>query len=266
MLSIFNSISRPLAMAWYSPTKFYHHIADLTMWQMKPTKEMYTRLHLRYRPSALQLTETYPSIIDWIPFSVLRDKLILFHSANPFLDQIICDIATAYVVETDVSMLISLQAPTLGYVRVWDLIRAMGEKDPGILNPSSRGTIGMSRSNGQKRRSSPFLESNAKNEADGYSLPAPSVEALFQNEAYARLAFKALRMDDGVAIFKLDPALFAKYPELYDADSDSLASGIPVAPMQQETIPIPTPLDESTLRIYHHYADWSFDAICHAGM
>ncbi|KAH8801400.1 hypothetical protein F5884DRAFT_513647 [Xylogone sp. PMI_703] len=233
MLSMFHSLNRPLAMAWYISTKLYHHVAALTMWQMKPTREMYARLHPRYRPSALQLTETYPIVIDWVPFSVLRDKLILLHSANPFLDEIVCDLSTAYVVETDLSKLVASEAPTLGYVKVWDLIQAMYEND----------------------------SDHTGDEVKDITLPAPSAGVLFHNKDYARLAFRTLGMDDGVSIYKVDPAIFAKYPELYEPNCDILASGTPLLREEQTSIPRPAALNKSAVSIYRHFADWSLNAI-----
>lgn len=121
MLSMFNSLTRPLAMSWYTPTKWYNHISDLITWQLNPTREMYAHLHPRYRPSALQISESgsYPTFIDWSPFPAIRDKLILMHAANPLIDEIILELANSYVVETDLSLLISTaRQPMRGYVHL----------------------------------------------------------------------------------------------------------------------------------------------------
>lgn len=244
-------------MAWYTKTKFYHHITRLTMWQMHPTRDMYTRLHPRYRPSALQLTETYPQIIDWCPFTALRNKLILLHASNPFLDQIICDIATAYVVETDLSELVALDKPTLGYVRVWDLIQAMGhESQSDMFHPvGGRGGVTKERDRAQGDTISGDVR------LSGNQLPAPSSAELFARKEYASQAFRALRMDQGASLYLVDPVLFQKYPELYDPDARLMASGVSLAPEHRTTIPPPLPLQESTLDIYRQFADWALNVI-----
>ncbi|KAE8423000.1 hypothetical protein BDV36DRAFT_175001 [Aspergillus pseudocaelatus] len=257
MLSLFNSIYRPLAMSWYTPTKFYYHITSLTMWQLNPTRELYMQLPMRYRPSALQLSESYPPIIDWCPFPSIRDRLIMLHAANSNIDQIICDIATAYVIETDISTIIQLDRPTFGYIRVWDLIQAMDEPTDCLSSnaPESFATTNLAAY--QAEISSIEQETDFQE----VSLPAPSMEALFQTDKYARLAFKELRMDDGVARFKLDPLLFEKYPELYEPGDTIVATGLAVRPAHLTSIPTPRAVEQSTLRIYNNFADWCFNMI-----
>ncbi|KAE8370303.1 hypothetical protein BDV27DRAFT_119611 [Aspergillus caelatus] len=257
MLSLFNSIYRPLAMSWYTPTKFYYHITSLTMWQLNPTRELYMQLPMRYRPSALQLSESYPPIIDWCPFPSIRDRLIMLHAANSNIDQIICDIATAYVIETDISTIIQLDRPTFGYIRVWDLIQAMDEPTDCLSSnaPESLATTNLAAY--QAEISSIEQETDFQE----VSLPAPSMEALFQTDKYARLAFKELRMDDGVARFKLDPLLFEKYPELYEPGDTIVATGLAVRPAHLTSIPTPRAVEQSTLRIYNNFADWCFNMI-----
>lgn len=150
---------------------------------------IYSRLHANYRPSAVQLLEDYPSVIDWCPFPILRDKLILLHSANPYLDQIICDIATAYVVEVDADKFVLGQLGR-AYIRVWDLICGF-EPDDIENDPVQSSDLD------REQLLGPEL-------AQGhlpFSLPAPNVETLFQ-PPYTRRAFKSLGFDDGVPRFK----------------------------------------------------------------
>ncbi|RSM12143.1 hypothetical protein CEP52_002673 [Fusarium oligoseptatum] len=240
MLSLFHSLSRPAALAWYTATKFQDNVADLLLWQMDRSRVIYSRLHASYRPSALQLLEDYPSVIDWCPFPTIRDKLILLHSANPCLDQIICDIATAYVVEVDAGRLL-LGHSGQGYIRVWDLVCAL-EADDDNTNPCDSIDPQL-----------PFF------------LPAPSIEDLFEAQC-AREAFKVLGLDDGVPRFKIDPSFFIQYPELYDPGADIIAAGAPIAPKVQTTIPLPTLPRQETVGIYQNVADWCVSAISKASL
>ncbi|KAM0424214.1 hypothetical protein ACHAPT_010586 [Fusarium lateritium] len=237
MLSLFHSLSRPAALTWYTATRFQDNVADLILWQMDRSRSAYSRLHASYRPSALQLLEQYPSVIDWCPFPTVRDKLILLHSANPCLDQIICDIATAYVVEVDAGRLLLGQSGQ-GYIRVWDLVCAL-EADNGDADLAHIQLL--------------------------FSLPAPSVESLFEARC-AREAFKVLGLDDGVPRFKVDPSLLIQYPELYDPGADIIATGIPIAPKVQTTIPLPTLPRHETVSIYQNVADWCVSAICKSSL
>lgn len=252
MLSLFHSLSRPAALTWYTATRFQENVADLLLWQMNRSRLVYSRLHASYRPSALQLFEQYPSVIDWCPFPTIRDKLILLHAANPYLDQIICDIATAYAVEVDANKLILGQVGR-GYIRVWDLVCAFETEDTDgddtgsgiMLNYLSGGDF----TDGQL----------------SFFLPAPSVECLFEPH-YAREAFRALGLDDGVPRFKVDPSLFVQYPELYDPGADIIAMGTAIAPKVQTKIPRPTLPRQETMKIYQNVADWCVNGICNASL
>ncbi|CZR47808.1 uncharacterized protein FPRO_13475 [Fusarium proliferatum ET1] len=228
VLSMFNSMTRPDVMAWYAKTRFYH-IIELTAWQLYPSSATFNKLHPRYRPTTAQLENPHPGIIDWIPFPTIRDRLIQLHSANPHIDQIFCDAVTGYVVEALMSDLV-LGAPQITvYVRVTDLINTMSS-----ATSESENTIAM--------------------------LPAPDISTLFSSPAYARAAFNNLNMDKGAGYYKIDPAFFEKYPELWDQASDVTATGMPLKPKHQKILTYPKPLDSSTVETYRSFIDFSLDA------
>ncbi|GKU05858.1 bzip transcription [Fusarium langsethiae] len=227
VLSMFNSMTRPDVMAWYAKTRFYH-IIELTAWQLYPSEATFNKLHPRYRPTKAQLENPHPGIIDWIPFPSIRDRLIQLHSANPHIDQIFCDAVTGYVVEALMSDLILGAPPITVYVRVTDLINTM------------------SRSSGD--------------ESLAALLPAPDISTLFSSPAYARAAFNKLNMDKGAGYYKIDPAFFEKYPELWDQAGDLTATGMPLKPKYQKILTYPKPLDPSTVETYRSFIDFSLDA------
>ncbi|EFQ33989.1 uncharacterized protein GLRG_09133 [Colletotrichum graminicola M1.001] len=231
VLSMFNSMTRPDVMAWYSHTRFYY-IVELTAWQLYPSTATFQKLHPRYRPTETQMKHPHPRVIDWIPFPSIRDRLIQRHAANPQIDQIFCDAVTGYVVETNMSDLI-LGAPQVTvYIRVTDLIRAMSP------------TVG---------------EDDGLDEMPA-AMPAPDIATLFSSPSHARAAFKQLNMDRGVSYYKIDPAFYTKYPELFDQSSDLTATGIPLRPKSQKVLTYPKPLDASTVETYRSFIDFSLDA------
>lgn len=213
-------------MAWYAKTKFYH-IVNLTAWQRHPNMDTYTNIHLMYRPSALQMRSQYPFVIDWIPFTSIRDRLIQMHSANPEIDQLFCELVSAYAIETDLSVLVAGASPLRAYIRVTDLTTAMGPVPPA-------------------------------NDADSAcSIPAPSVGALFSDSSYAWAVFQFLHIDHDIGHYKIDPAFFGKYPELYDAGHDIMASGVPLKPAMQLSLTRPRPLDACTFDTYQSFISYS---------
>lgn len=229
LLSLFNSLTRPDVMKWYAKTRFYH-IINLTAWQINPCTKTYNSIHPLYRPTAYQLQNPYPSVIDWIPFPSIRDRLIQLHSANPQIDQIFCDTVSSYVVETWLSELI-IGAPTIkAYIRVTDIIAnfdSKTEEDPAVL-------------------------------AD--ALPAPDVATIFTSPMCSRAVFNKLNMACGVSIYKVDPSFFGSYPELYDHNYDIAAQGIPLRPDVQCRLTCPKPLDTQTFQTYRNFVDFSYDS------
>jgi hypothetical protein len=230
VLALFNSMTRPDVMRWYAKTRFYH-IVNLTAWQIMPCTRTFNAIHPQYKPTSLQLQTAYPKVIDWIPFPSIRDRLIQLHAANPKIDQIFCDTVSSYVVETWMSDLIEGAPMTKAYVRVTDLI--------------------------------PNIDSSTTTEAEtfplGVSLPAPDVATLFSSSEYCRAVFEHLKMDRDVSNYKLDPAFFANYPELYDHGSDIAAEGIPLRPEVQTRLTWPKPLESQTFQTYRYFIDFAYD-------
>ncbi|KIW25647.1 uncharacterized protein PV07_08813 [Cladophialophora immunda] len=60
-----------------------------------------------------------------------------------------------------------------------------------------------------------------------YLLPA----SLFKSPEYALQPFKFLGAHNGASTFRIDPAFFEKYPELYDAQADITAKGKHLKPL-----------------------------------
>lgn len=213
-------------MAWYAKTRFYH-IVDLTTWQLYPCAELYNKVHEQYRPTITQLQRQYPGVIDWIPFPSIRDRLIRLHAANPEIDQIFCDAVSSYVVEACMSDLIRGAPTTKVYIRVTDV---------------ATDTVCMAESE----------------ELDPHAiLPAQDVASLFSSPECARAVFRLLNMDHGVSHYKLDPAFFGTYPELFDPEADIAAKGIPLRPNIQIRLPSPRRLDDSIFQIYRSFMEFS---------
>ncbi|WKT52615.1 hypothetical protein QSH57_003129 [Fusarium oxysporum f. sp. vasinfectum] len=226
--ALFNSITRPDVMNWLSKTKFFH-IIELTIWQILPCPYTFSRVQQQYRPTQLQVTlqGQYPCVIDWVPFPLIRDRLIQYHAANPSIDQIFCDAVSAYVVESHLSDLVIGCPPLKVYVRVTDLVISMAGdegEDPDIVP----------------------------------TIPATNVQTLFTSPKHARLAFEHLKMDCGSSYYKVDPIFFEKYPELYTASDEKIAKGIPLKPEFQTTITRPVHLDNTTVGLYSNFIDFMF--------
>ncbi|KND90510.1 hypothetical protein TOPH_04827 [Tolypocladium ophioglossoides CBS 100239] len=140
------------------------------------------------------------------------------------------EVATAFVVEATLSELLVDAPPVMVCIPVIDLIASM------CLGEQRKGTCVLA------------------------TLPAPDVATLFSPPEHARLVFRHLNMDRGVSCYKMDPAFFWKYPDLYDPTSCIVASGIPLKPMAQTTATHPDHLDALTVGTYRNFIDFSLDA------
>ncbi|KAF7556696.1 hypothetical protein G7Z17_g1192 [Cylindrodendrum hubeiense] len=153
-----------------------------------------------------------------------------FPATGPLYEQIPKIWDFDYVVEAKMSDLIQ-GAPDLDvYVRVTDLVSAMSSLDD-------------SESNQDK------------------TLPAPDAASLFTTGKYARAAFRFLNMNRGPSFYKVEPALFGKYPELYDHTVDIMAVGIPLKPDTQLTLTPPKALDLPTAETYYSFIDFYLDSL-----
>jgi hypothetical protein len=204
----------------------------------------------------------HPSIIDWIPWPELRDKLIIHHSANPSLDSLICDIGNSYVVQGDLSLLIKCPQHVFGYVGVWDLVRAIAPEATVSLGSAAdcqEPSWGPVRA-GSFSPDTAVHQLNADDpDSIGFqnlSLPAADANDLFSSRELAAQAFKILGMDGGAFNYRLDPAFFGRHPELYSDIPNLMALGVALRPTSQVSISAPRELDVSVVGQYHEVSKY----------
>jgi hypothetical protein len=267
----FVSLSWQSMTAWHTYTKAHVPLKSLMAWRICRTPDKYLSISPEYRPTKLQMSLPHPSIIDWIPWPQLRDKLIQHHSANPCLDSIICDIGNSYVVPADLSLLIKCPQPVLGYLAVWDLVRAIAPE--ATTPPSSTSSeqqqqqsrltaAGHMQTFSQFQNPAGFPVNNANKDADAFedlTLPAKDSKTLFSSRSLASQAFQLLGVNKGAFNWCLDPAFFGRHPELYDSSSDLMAQGVALRPNYQVPISAPRELDPSILGQYQEMSRYLID-------
>lgn len=267
MLSTFTSVSWEAMRPFWVYTKAHRPVVNVTTWRLKPDADTYVKLAPWYRPTQIQLSMPHPIVIDWVPYPTMRDRLVLLHSCNPRLDEIICKIADSYVMEVDFSRLVSGAEPCTVYVRVLDLIAAISGADEPKLAPceAEPATLAEQTCFGTATAVatasiSTSTDIGSASYAQPEILPAPSIAAIFGSKALALQAFKLLGMDRSPGAMKLDPLFFEAHPELYDCRlNDIIARGIAIGPPRTTTAPVLTPLDLKTLTKYTEMAKWYID-------
>lgn len=256
MLLTFVNLAWQSMIGWHMYTKAHLPLKALMAWRVTRGPHNYRAIVPAYRPTKLQMAVPYPSIIDWIPWPSLRDKLILRHAANPRLDDLICDIGVSYVVPADLSKLVHCPQPVVGYVGVWNLVRAIAPElveshsgevhaEPNHWSSSEKLAAFSKQATGTNSNSITI-----KDTSEGQDLPASDADALFSSKTLAWQAFKLLGMDKGAFTFYLDPAFYQRHPELYDENDNLMAQGIALQPSQHVPIRAPRQLDGSVLKEY----------------
>lgn len=252
--------------AFSNYTKSHMAITKVTAWHLNLPKS-YLKMDEYYRPTKLQMSIPHPTVIDWVPFASLRERLILFHASNPQLDEIICDIAESYACDIELARLVEGFGSSRGFIRVMDILNTLSESNASSYDGRPFGSHYMpNRIVDQMLFPNPLssIRPSRLSRADIDSfLPAPSVAALFGSKDLALEAFRLLEMDKGVGFMKLDPVFFQKYPELYDPDAGLMAHGMRICPPPRKTIKIvgPRPLDKSVLKKYTEMTTWIIDSM-----
>lgn len=254
MLSVFVCVSWPKMTAWHTWTAGNFGAGSAMAWRLCPTPVTYARFPPLFRPTQIQLLMPHPTVIDWLAWPELRNKLILYHSANPYLDDIIREIGNSYVVEADLSSLVAGIGSVAGYVGVWDLIRAISpeavREDTEIYRDDSQEFEGGFYAGSCFRGPSSPEEVVVDIVDQALKLPAPSVNALFESKTLATQAFRLLKMDK-VESLRLDPTFFDSHPELCDCRESLAARGIHLKPSSWISVPLPRPVEPDVLGIYN---------------
>ncbi|PQE31865.1 transcription factor PAP1 protein [Rutstroemia sp. NJR-2017a WRK4] len=266
MLATFIYLSWPKMKSWHAYTRAHIPITKLMAWHVDPTTTAFTELNnttAAWVPTKLQSTVPHPAIVDWVPFPGVRDKLILCHSANPCLDEIIRDLGNSYVVEADASKLVVGLASGRYYLSVWDIVRSMtpeSTEDPrGEFSTDERTWNEIYKASVEinKGIGGVALLHDGRKDFSSESLPAPNVEALFSSEDTASSVFNYLKLGGAVANYKIDPSFFERHPELYDNNPNLVANGIHIRPLHRHSMTLPVSVTESVLTQYREFVSWA---------
>ena len=224
-------------------------------WRLDPGLESYKALPPCHRPTTTQLCTVHPTIIDWGFFPSIRDRMIELYSHSSELDQLMCELLAAYVVETDVSnLLLGLgdSLPKKGYFRIWDLIQTISNEEPDVAaTPMSYGTSFWQDGSAAPDVVAPGPPSPFQiDEDDDREVWTPMMlEDIFRSKKAALKLFKILDMDNRQYV-KLDPMFAVKHPELCD-DPTILATGLDcTAKGNTVDAPLPKPLKRETILDY----------------
>ena len=255
MVNMFVNTCWPDMRIWWAYIQSATVVEKIVRWNLEPCLETYKSLPITHRPTALQLCTAHPAIIDWAFFPSIRDRMIELYSHSWMLDELVCELVQAYVVEADLAKLVTGMdhVPSRkGYFSVWDIVQTISREDlqQCSANRQQNGDLW----GGEIRLdedlfaepTSPFeIEQIAEEEA-WIKMP---LEHIYKSRKAAIKLFKLLRMEDRRTV-KVDPIFAAAHPELCD-DISIIASGIDCTLRTNKVqVPRPQPLTREAIISY----------------
>ncbi|KAJ9636488.1 hypothetical protein H2204_005321 [Knufia peltigerae] len=235
---------------WWAYIQSSTVVEKLIRWKLDPCLETYKPLPNTHRPTALQLCTTHPDIIDWVFFPSIRDRMIELYSNSWMLDEVVCELVSAYVVEADLKKLVTGMdncPPQTGYFSIWDIVQTISREGSQLAQHSSDlwgNEVQLDELFGEP--TSPFETEQVTNDGTWTKMP---FDQIYQSRDAALKLFKLLRMEDRRTV-KVDPVFVAAHPELCD-DKSVVANGIDCTLRGNKTpVPRPKPLTRETIVNY----------------
>lgn len=171
----------PCMKTWYTMTDSYTTIRWVLWWQISQTSEALEDIPVTNTPTPVQRALSHPSIIDWIPFASVRNRLII--SDGYEIDRVFCDLTEAFVLQKEEGT--QPVHPTGGAVMYKSVV--------GLLRAALRSADPSESQSGDIFDEGPLKRTKA-----------------------ASSAYCQQLINFGRWVVKLDPSFFSKYPALYD--------------------------------------------------
>lgn len=179
--------------------------------------------------------------------------MIELYSHSWMLDEVVCELVNAYVVEADLTKLVTgmENCPARrGYFSIWDIVQTISreskEVQPAQPNSDLWGNELHLDEGLFAGPTSPFEIDQPGNETTWIKMP---FDQIYQSRKAALKLFKLLHMEDRRTV-KVDPVFAAAHPELCD-DVSIVATGIDCTLRGSNTpVPRPKPLTREAIVNY----------------
>ncbi|TPX11483.1 uncharacterized protein E0L32_007902 [Thyridium curvatum] len=227
--------SLPPAM-WFS-TYCYSLVERVLQWRLaqKSQSSSSHALPAYFEPSELQLSTPHSTIIDWVAFPSLRDRLIQHYNRSPSLGQVFEELLEHAVIEVaDISTILTGVERGPGFLGVCNLYRALSHTtaeggtetmyDGSVLELRDITLDGLFQ---MYRLPVPdtFKICQQACSGDGIWEPVPLAQLLFSPRLVQRL-YRHLKVYMAHERWRLDPIFYDKHPELkWDGYEATIARG-----------------------------------------
>lgn len=278
-MSLFVQNAWPSSYSVWFKSQVPQIIGPILLWRISPSYETYNLLGENYKPTELQLSVSHSTVIDWIPYAELRDKVILYYNNSVVLDRLLCDMMNSYVIEVpDLSQVIPRAPRGRAYFGIWNIFRAIdlafenqSNDLPTSSLPTSAGFADNSANDAANDVENPFGIYNEFTLSEQSSSPGstgqaqreemfPNSGAVHSNKEFNLIHIlttpaSVLKLSHDIRLYasrswRIDRALFDKYPELkFSGYEKVVAQGrscrIPTAPPDA-----PKELTADTMQMY----------------
>jgi Domain of unknown function (DUF3425) len=227
MVNMFVTTAWPDMKVWWAYMQSSSAVEKIIRWRLDPTLESYQSLQPCHRPTTVQLCIVHPLIMDWGFFPSVRDRMIELYSHSSTVDDLMFELLSAYVVETEINHIIDDLGdglPNTGYFSIWDIIQTIDNDDD--LSVSFAGSSFWQNGNDFEAMNSalsPFQIDEDEEDDKAEWIPM-KLQDIYRSKKAAAKLFKVLRMNDRTQI-KISPGFAAKHSELCD-DPSIIARGV----------------------------------------
>lgn len=204
-------------------------------WHLIPSLRTLQALPQCYQPSELQLSTPHPRVIDVVPYSGLRDKLIQYYTNDQQLDRIYMDLIEHYVVNvSNISTIIQGAESGPGFMGVCNIFYAMSrgrgdaparpvyKQDSVELHDAS--LLGLFQAHTMSVPNTSRIGRKMCDPGDGWT-PLPLMEIL-GSTILAQCLYHHLNLYTAHETWRVDPQFYEQYPELrWDGYEHTVAVG-----------------------------------------
>ncbi|TPX11480.1 uncharacterized protein E0L32_007899 [Thyridium curvatum] len=263
----------PIVPLWFR-TQAPEIIMPVLTWRLYPSPETYKGMLPDWRPTELQITVPHSALIDLVPYSALRDRVLTYYNGGVALDRLFCDLLNSYAIEVnDVSKVLPLEPPGKAYFGVSNVFKAIYMPRPEVAAvadvPMSTDLLNTGSSSSDTSIQEVFDEVAAGHDwqeiaATGnltlqrrerrQSLLTDNTLATSLTEILATPEL-ALRLSHSIRLYaakswKLDRSFFEAWPELkFDGHETLVAQGRSYRISTETDAPVA--LTETTIKMYH---------------
>jgi hypothetical protein len=223
---------------WFS--SFIYALAERNfLWRLCRPGKISPKMPAYLTPTKLQSQVSHQAMISWIPIPPLRDRILRSYSSGQAFDEVWLDLMVHAVIEVDnISSILTGVSQERGFLGVWNIYDALSVQRSSTSSPEAYtndvagdfqelaeiDSMGLLR---VYRMGLPYHSTTCDMPAEqhGTWTPVP-LEELLASPMLARKLYYHLELYKSDRRWRIDPAMFKKYPGLkWDGFEQYVARG-----------------------------------------